>query len=521
MVTRSILASVFCLLMAVVAMAGGCATGNQVSSGPPMMTTDASGDAPETSSSCSAPKIECSGTCVDPNMDNGNCGGCKKACKSGLVCSDGKCGLTCSPPSVLCSGAPFDAGSPADAGSESGPVEASTEAGGGDAGEPDATPDASAHDSGPVDAGMPEAGTTAPYCATLNNDPKNCGACGKACNPSEVCNDGTCIPHCKSGQTLCPDNTGCKGPGECCSTSDCSILGETCPFPGGTCTCPPDQIVCASGGDCISMTSCCPGVACPVKGETCAFAGDTCVCPTGQTPCTANNTCIPEGSCCTNADCTVTGETCTTPGSSCACPTGDTVCTASNSCISSADCCTAAECPDTANVMTTNCTGGACGIMTCNAGWVNVDGTYADGCECQDDAFAKACGANTNVGTVDVGQSFNEVGVLPVAGEVNWFEATFPENTLTTYHPKITLSVNPGSQFLFNVYDATCAATAMSCGTEGGSSTARTTWEVSETDTLVPISIFPTVGTGGVVYIEVYRASGAPTCSSYTLTISD
>jgi len=167
--------------------------------------------------------------------------------------------------------------------------------------------------------------------------------------------------------------------------------------------------------------------------------------------------------------------------------------------------------------MATACTSGVCGIGTCVAGWVNVDGTYADGCECQDDAYGKTCATVTSEGTVSLGQSINFSGVLPVAGEENWFEITFPDYNTATFHAVISIA---GAGFLFNVYDPTCASTALACA-DGGSSTARTVWEVSETDTNSPIDTFPAVGTAGVVYVEVYRGTGAPTCTSYTLTISD
>jgi hypothetical protein len=521
MLTRSLLGSAFVLLVAVAATSGGCATGGQVTGapegGPPT-------DAPvmETSSTCKSPQIMCGTECVNPQTDNANCGGCKKPCPLGEVCSDSKCGLTCSPPDTLCSGAPFDGGPMADATSEAAPP---TDSGGsGDAGMEDAMPpDAGHHDSGKVDSGKVDAGPLMPYCANINNDPKNCGVCGKQCTGAEMCNAGECVLHCAKGQTTCPGNSGCAGPGECCTDSDCTvIIGESCPTPGGMCACPPSQSVCMSFMTCIPSTSCCTNADCTVMGETCPTPGGTCTCPTGESVCTTSTSslCITTGTCCTDSDCPVTGETCASPGGTCACPTGDSICMSSNSCISSTACCTAADCPPPPHVMTTDCSAGVCGIMTCVSGWVNVDGTYADGCECQDDVYGKTCATVSDEASVDLGQSVNITGDLPIAGEENWFEFTFPDYTAPTFHAKITLSTNPGNEFLFNVYDPTCASTAMACG-DGGNSIARTTWEISETDTNSPIVTFPTVGSAGVVFVEVYRASGAPTCDSYTLTISD
>jgi hypothetical protein len=528
MLTRSLLASLFVTLLAVVAMAGGCATGGDAISPPPGGGSDGSTTDGPSTGGCTAPQIKCGGKCVDPETDNANCNGCGKTCDTGQVCSKGKCGLTCSPPLTLCSGAPYDGGMMSEAGPseagmpETGVMDAETDGSGGGA-------DASTHHDagkGGMDAGKAmDAGPLVPYCANTNNDPKNCGVCGKACGADEMCSEGACVLHCSKGQTACPGNTGCAGTGECCSTKDCtSVIGEVCPSPGGVCACPMGSILCPSLSTCIPEGTCCTDKDCTVTGETCPTPAGTCACPSGQVVCTNATTslCIPAGTCCTDKDCAVTGETCATSGSSCACPSGDTVCTASNTCISSTACCTAADCtPLPAHVATASCSGsGVCGIATCSSGYVNVDGTYSDGCECADDGAGKTCATVTVEPAVDLGQTINVSGVLPIGGETNWYEFSFPDYTAATFHAKITLSTNPGSEFLFNVYDPTCSSTALACG-DGGNSTARTTWEISETDLNSPIDAFPAVGSGGVVYVEVYRASASPTCDSYTLTISD
>lgn len=178
--------------------------------------------------------------------------------------------------------------------------------------------------------------------------------------------------------------------------------------------------------------------------------------------------------------------------------------------------------------MTTTCVSAVCTIMTCDAGYVDVDGTYADGCECKDDGYGKTCATITDAGTIAIGGKVTETGVLPLAGEENWFEVDFNQYTATNFAAQITIT--PSSEFLFNVYTASCSAVPANqasnppggtCQDTGGSSLGLATWAMSETDTLTPIGTYPTVGTAGVVYIEVYRASGSPTCDSYTLTITD
>jgi hypothetical protein len=160
-----------------------------------------------------------------------------------------------------------------------------------------------------------------------------------------------------------------------------------------------------------------------------------------------------------------------------------------------------------------------CAIMTCDAGWVEIGSDYATGCNCKDDSWGKTCATITNAGSVGIPGTITETGVLPLAGEENWFEVDFVDYTATNFNGAITIS--PSSEFLFNVYTASCASTLLACGDEGTTSKGLASWGMTETDTMTPISTFPPAGTAGVVYIEVYRASATPTCDTYTLTITD
>ncbi len=106
-----------------------------------------------------------------------------------------------------------------------------------------------------------------------------------------------------------------------------------------------------------------------------------------------------------------------------------------------------------------------------------------------------------------------------MANEENWFEVNFVDFAITTFSAQITIS--PSSEFLFNVYTEACTNTALACGNEGNNSTGLASWAMSQTDTLTATPSPPPVGTNGIVYVEVYRPSGAVTCDSYTLTITD
>lgn len=111
----------------------------------------------------------------------------------------------------------------------------------------------------------------------------------------------------------------------------------------------------------------------------------------------------------------------------------------------------------------------------------------------------------------------SKTGDLPNAGSEDWFEVAFPDNTnLADYHPKIALtSADPNIVFL--VYSSTCSGgQPFGCGNV-------TTWETSYT-ALANTSEGGTlinIGTGGTVFVEVYRPSGTATCDQYTITFSD
>ena len=134
-------------------------------------------DASVETATCAAGELTCGGKCVDTSGDPKNCGTCGTACKTGEVCSLGKCGLSCSGGTSLC----------------------------GD------------------------------LCKDTQNDVANCGACGTACKAGELCSAGKCGTSCTSGTTNCSgvcrdtknDRLNCGGcdtkckDGEVCSDGAC------------------------------------------------------------------------------------------------------------------------------------------------------------------------------------------------------------------------------------------------------------------------------------------------------------
>jgi hypothetical protein len=211
----------------------------------------------------------------------------------------------------------------------------------------------------------------------------------------------------------------------------------------------------------------------------------------------------------------------------CNCPVNEVVC--GNLCIGTAKCCADVNCPPTSEVATTTCAGapgGTCEILTCipGSGWYDVDKSYANGCECQDDTVSKSCSSPTSLGSIGVGASAAKTGALPGVGEADFFIVTFPPAGITnlSYHPKIVLTAGAGI-----VFDVTVdCAIAVSCSDPASGAGLSSTWE--EFDSIPapgpgPNSTGAALGSGGdgTLYIKVYRSSGTPaTCADDQFTIA-
>jgi hypothetical protein len=205
-----------------------------------------------------------------------------------------------------------------------------------------------------------------------------------------------------------------------------------------------------------------------------------------------------------------------------------------NLCIGNTTCCADVNCPPTSEVATTTCAGapgGKCEILTCipGSGWYDVDKSYANGCECQDDTVSKTCSSPTSLGSIGVGASAAKAGALPGVGEADFFIVTFPPagRTDPSYHPKIVLTAAAGI-----VFDVTVdCALAVSCSDPASGAGLSSTWEEFGTGPNNPVVC--TTGAGfcggaalgsggdGTLYIKVYRSSGTPTtCAEDQFTIA-
>jgi hypothetical protein len=125
--------------------------------------------------------------------------------------------------------------------------------------------------------------TCGDYCFDTQTDEQNCGGCGQACLPSQICGEGACV--CAEAQVLC---------GESCvdtanDTRNCGSCGNACRSSevcsDGACACPSGQSLC--GDSCSDLTT--DGANCGSCGNACTGGqecdGGSCACPAGQTAC--------------------------------------------------------------------------------------------------------------------------------------------------------------------------------------------------------------------------------------------
>ena len=259
--------------------------------------------------SCPTGQVGCvaQGICVDVKTDRNNCGGCGKLCKAGEVCSAGTCGLSCPTGQSKCATggpSPFCANLTKDLHNCGG---CGTTCKAGEVCSNSAC--ALICPGGQSKCGGGDAGVAS--CANLKSDNLNCGACGNVCKAGEVCTSGTCVLSCAAGQSKC--GGGDAGTPYCANLQtdnyNCGVCGTSC-VAGQLCTagkcalsCPTGQSKCGGGVDagapyCANLQT--ENLNCGVCGTACK-AGEVCstgtcgvTCKTGLSNCSGS--CVDLGS---------------------------------------------------------------------------------------------------------------------------------------------------------------------------------------------------------------------------------
>jgi len=216
----------------------------------------------------------------------------------------------------------------------------------------------------------------------------NCGACAAACNlnnASEVCADGVCkIDACVSPFANCNGQAvdGCEINTDS-SLANCGACGDPCAVANGTPACAAGQCLvstCNMGfANCNNLAS----DGCEVNTQTnvvnCGACGAVCAPANGSPLCAAGT--------CDIGTCNAGFDDCDNAvANGCEVNLNTSV----GNCGSCGNVCNLANASET-------CTGGACGIGTCNTGFGNCDGQTANGCETNLNSSVGNCGTCGNV----------------------------------------------------------------------------------------------------------------------------
>jgi hypothetical protein len=318
---------------------------------------------------CPVGQTRCGEACVDLSQDRAHCGRCGGACAAGEVCAGGLCDTDCGPLTTCADLAP--------------------------------------------------GGAKTLYCANLALDRTNCGSCGAACPPGNVCRGGRCEVTCAAGQLTC--NGRCVDPQT--DRVHCGACGATCAV-GFECA----RGRCAIGG-CSAGTVLCAGACVDLQRDRAHCGACLAQCPSGylcsgaecRFACAPGETQCPAGC----ADLSADGRNCGACGRACAfgelcqggacttvCQPGQTLC--------------AGRCTDTGRDRA-HC--GACG-RACPEGVACVEGACDDACPAgqsrcaglcidtaSDPAHCGACGRACASAEACVAGACRAVATEPPAGE--------------------------------------------------------------------------------------------------------
>lgn len=353
---------------------------------------------------CSMNEIVCQQkSCINPQTDSGNCGGCNAACSSQNIasptCSGGACNGTCNAGYADC----FN-------------------------------------------------GKRADGCETnIKSDVSNCGGCNVTCSSSNVtpsCSNGRCDGSCTSDFADCNSNKqtdGCEKNIKS-DASNCGVCGFSCSSNGGTPFCQAGAcgIVCSSGhGDCninaidgceVTFSSdpancgaCAAGCSTNHLTPSCSSGNCNGSCAVGYADCDGNKR---SNGCEVNtltdwSNCGTCGHTCYTINGSSFCDSGACLFTGCNpgfkDCNSNIaldgceqevfnDPSNCGACGHTCSIANglASCWLGQCGVGTCDLGYVDCNQNSQDGCECNVgggqvcDSINKTC-TNPNGTPIDAG----------------------------------------------------------------------------------------------------------------------
>ncbi|MBK7398765.1 MAG: hypothetical protein IPJ34_21340 [Myxococcales bacterium] len=173
-----------------------------------------------------------------------------------------------------------------------------------------------------------------------------------------------------------------------------------------------------------------------------------------------------------------------------------------------------------------------------------ADAPKDTGLSCPDSGALNTCATVQDMGTIAAGASKSVTSSLPITGaSERWYKVTFQNLDQPSVHPRIKISAtaggaDAGTPFLFEVMKS-CSKDNVTCGDEDATTATKVAdFEMryrddpdggdgapledppdGPDDARIPIK----VGTGGTVYIRVFRASTTPptVCDTFKIDFTN
>lgn len=179
--------------------------------------------------------------------------------------------------------------------------------------------------------------------------------------------------------------------------------------------------------------------------------------------------------------------------------------------------------PGGVNVAAWACNAGACTVQQCAEGFLDLDALAVNGCECVMSVHPDACDAASET-LVPWGTSkaapIELSGGIPTAPGSAWFKITFARPALgVAHHFRAQLAESQAGEFSMNVRTACTGYASCSDGTDKGKGAAI--WETAVSYTAGPGCCSDAPAPPEVIYVEVTRSSATPSCSTFTVSLSN
>jgi hypothetical protein len=168
------------------------------------------------------------------------------------------------------------------------------------------------------------------------------------------------------------------------------------------------------------------------------------------------------------------------------------------------------------------CVNATCTIASCDANRLDINGVFADGCECTDiegpQAELNACGDNGTI-VVTSNTSSSQDSVLAYPGEFEFYRVQF--EAVHGQQAKIDFASNPGGVFRIQVLEGDCNSATSTCDDSAGVADSETSYTFADTCPPATSCEIRDVGWPADLRVKVSRTNDQDAdCATYTIRFS-